>query len=49
MHVESQGMPSNSTCVLNAQPGKLDIRRRKPGILFMSLPVGSLLKLTIIT
>ena len=25
-----QGLPSDSTCVLKAQPGKLDIKRREP-------------------
>ena len=25
-------MPSDSTCVLNAEPGKLDIKRREPGV-----------------
>ena len=28
-----------STCVLKAEPGKLDIKRREPGILFISLPI----------
>ena len=28
-----------STCVLKALPGKLDIKRREPGILFISLPI----------
>ena len=32
----SWGLPSNSTCILKAEPGKLDIKRRKPGILFIS-------------
>ena len=32
--VELRGLPSDSTCVLKAEPGKLDIKRRKPGILF---------------
>ena len=41
--------PSYSTCVLEAEPGKLDIKRRKPAILFISLSVGSLFKLTIMT
>ena len=31
-------LPSDSTCVLKAEPGKLDIKRRKPGILFISSP-----------
>ena len=37
MRVELRGMPSNSTCILEAVPGKLDIKRRKPGILFISI------------
>ena len=40
---------SDSTCVLEAEPGKFDIKRREPGILFISLPIGSLIKLGIIT
>ena len=47
--VESQGLPSDSTCVLEADPGKLDIKRRKPGILFISLQADSLFKLAIMT
>ena len=43
MLVESRGMPSDSTCVLEAEPGKLDIKRRKPGILFISLQIGSVI------
>ena len=35
----SRGLPSDSTCVLKAEPGKLDIKRCKPGILFISLPI----------
>ena len=35
----SQGLSSVSTCVLKAEPGKLDIKRRGPGILFISLPI----------
>ena len=34
----SPGLPSDSTCVLDAEPGKLDIKKREPGILFISLP-----------
>ena len=45
----SRGLPSNSTCVLKAEPGKLDIKRREPGILFISLPIVSLFKLAIMT
>ena len=37
MHVELRGLPSDSTCVLEALPGKLVIKRRKPSILFISL------------
>ena len=43
MLVESRGLPSDSTCVLEAEPGKLDIKRRKPGILFISLQVGAVI------
>ena len=39
MLVESQGLPSNSTCVHEAEPGKLDIKRREASILFISLPI----------
>ena len=35
----SQGLPSDSTCVLKAEPGKLVIKRREPGIIFISLPI----------
>ena len=38
-----------STSALKALPGKLDIKRRKPGILFISLPIVSLFKLAIMT
>ena len=44
-----QGLPSDSTCVLKAHPGKLDIKRRQPGILFISLPTDLLFKLAIMT
>ena len=30
-----------STSLLKALPGKLDIKRREPGILFISLPIVS--------
>ena len=46
MLVESQGLPSDSTSVLEAEPGILDIKRGEPGILFISLQVVSLFKLT---
>ena len=35
----SWGLP---TCILKAEPGKLDIKRREPGIIFISLPIVSL-------
>ena len=37
------------TWVLEAEPGKLDIKRSEPGILFISLQVDSLFKLAIVT
>ena len=40
--VESRGLPSDSTCVLEAEPGE-----RKPGILFFSLQADSLFKLAV--
>ena len=43
----SRGLPSDSTCVLKALPDKLDIKRREPGILFISLPIASLFKLAV--
>ena len=42
-------LPSDSTCVLKALPGKLGIKRREPGILFISLPIVQLFKLAIMT
>ena len=47
--LESRGLQSDPTCVLEAKLGKHDIKRRKPGILFISLPIGSLFKLAIMT
>ena len=47
--VKSQGLPSDSTCILKAEPGKLDIKGQEPGILFISLQVNSLFKLAIMT
>ena len=35
----SRGLPSDSTCVLKAEPCKFDIKSHKPGILFISLPI----------
>ena len=37
----------NACCIIEAKPGKLDIKRCEPGILFISLQVGSLFKLVI--
>ena len=45
----SQGFPSDSTCILKAEPGNLDIKRLGPGILFISLQADSLFKLAIMT
>ena len=45
----SRGLPSDSTSVLKAEPGKLDIKIREPGILSISLPIVSLFKLAIMT
>ena len=39
----------DSTRVLKDEPGKLDIKRHEPGILFISLPIVSLFKLAIMT
>ena len=35
--VESQGLPSDLTCILKAVSGKLDIKRCEPGFLVISL------------
>ena len=45
----SRGLPSESTSVLKAELGKLDIKRGEPGILFISLPIITLLKQAIMT
>ena len=47
--VQSQGLVSDSTCVLEAEPGKLDIERRETGIIFINLPIDLFLKLIILT
>ena len=49
MLVETRGLPSDSPCVLQAEPGTLDIKRSKPGILIISLQADSLFKLEIMT
>ena len=38
MRSQSRALPSDSTCVLKAEPGKLIIKRHSPDILFISLP-----------
>ena len=40
---------SDLTCILKAEPGKLDIKGCEPGILFISLPIVSFFKLAIMT
>ena len=40
---------SELTCVLKAEPGKLDIIKYEPGILFISFPIVLPLKLAIMT
>ena len=37
------------TCIFKTEPGKLDIKRHEPGILFISLPIVSLFKISIMT
>ena len=45
----SRGLPSDLTCVLKAEPGKLDMKRGKPGFLFISFPIIEHFKLAIMT
>ena len=40
---------SDSACILEAESGKLDIQILKPGILLISLPMGLLFKLAVMT
>ena len=53
MHVDIARLAKRSLamskCVLKAEPGKLDIKRREPGILFISFTIVSLFKLAIMT
>ena len=49
MLVEPLGFPNDSTYVFEAEPGKLDIKQREHGILFIRLQVCSLFKLEIMT
>ena len=37
----SQGLPGNSTCILKAEPGKLDMKRPEPGILYITCSLPS--------
>ena len=45
----TRGLPSDSTCILKAEPGKLDIKRWEPGILSINWPIVSLFKPAIMT
>ena len=47
--VEWLGLARDSTCFLETELSELDIKRHKAGILFISLQVGSLLTLAIMT
>ena len=47
--VEMLGLPSDSICYLEAEPGKLDIKRCETCILFISAQAGSLFKPAIMT
>ena len=47
--VDITRLAKDSTSVLEAEADKLDIKRREPGILFISLPIVSLFKLAIMT
>ena len=49
MLVESGGLQSDSTCVLQAEPSNLDIKRGESGILFISIQVVSPFKLVSMT
>ena len=47
--VQKEASQGVATCVLEAELGKLDIKRREPRILFISLQVDLLSKLAIMT
>ena len=49
MLVESSGSAKRFNIRIRAEPGKLDIKSSKPGILFISLQAGSLFKQAIMT
>ena len=40
---------TNGTCVLKAEPFNHDIKRHEPAILFISLSIGSLIKIALMT
>ena len=42
-----QGLPNDSASILEAEPGKLGIKRCKPGILFIRLQVALYFELAI--
>ena len=42
MHVESLGKPHDLTSVLEASPGKLDINRHSPSILYLPTPCSTM-------
>ena len=48
-HFEWTSLFTPRGLLLKAEPGKLDIKRREPSILFISLPTLSLFKLGIMT
>ena len=45
----SRGLPRDSTNILKAEPGQLDIKIHESGILFISLQSDALLKQAIMT
>ena len=49
MLVDTARLEERFNMRLEAEPGKLDIERHEPGILFISLPIVSLFKLAIMT
>ena len=49
MLVDIARLAAQFNYVLKAEPGKLDIKRLEPGILFISLPLVSLFNLAIMT
>ena len=40
----SRGLPSDSACVLIAEPGKLGVKRCEPGSICISLPIVATLQ-----